>query len=215
MGQNVYTYDDLSSFCLARAVTSPETIFRDHGGQMRMSEALEAGISRYALYRMLDEGVVERVSRGLYRLVDLPTLGDPDLVVVALRVPKAIVCLVSALAFHELTTQVPHAVWIALPRGSNTPRLDHPPLSVHRFAREAYGSGIETHEVDGLPVRVYSPEKTLADLFKFRNRVGMDVVLEALGLYAERRRPDVGALLEYARVCRVERVMRPYLEAAL
>lgn len=194
---------------------NPKGIFRDHGGQMRMSEALEAGISRYALYRMLDEGVVERVSRGVYRLVDLPPLGDPDLAVVALRIPGAVVCLVSALAFHELTTQVPHAVWIALPRGSRTPRLEHPPLSVHRFARAAYEAGIETHGVDGVPIRVYGPEKTLADLFKFRNRVGMDVVLEALELYSERARTDVGALLEYARVCRVERVMRPYLEATL
>ena len=180
-----------------------------------MSEALEAGISRYALYRMLEEGVVERVSRGVYRLVDLPPLGDPDLAVVALRVPKAVVCLVSALAFHELTTQVPHAVWIALPRASQTPRLDHPPLSVHRFARAAYEAGVETHDVGGVPIRIYGPEKTLADLFKFRNRIGMDVVLEALESYAEQKRPDVGALLEYARVCRVERVMRPYLEATL
>ncbi len=182
---------------------------------MRMSEALEAGISRYALYRMLDEGVVERVSRGVYRLVDLPPLSEPDLAVVALRIPKAVVCLVSALAFHELTTQVPHAVWIALPRNARTPRLDHPPLSVHRFARSAYEAGVEMHHVDGVPIRIYGAEKTLADLFKFRNRVGIDVALEALELYAERHRPDVGALLDYARVCRVERVMRPYLEAVL
>lgn len=193
----------------------PEANFREHGGQMRMSEALAAGVSRDALYRMLDEGVVERVSRGVYRLADLPQLADPDLVVVALRIPEAVACLVSALAFHELTTQVPHAVWIALPRGAKTPRLDHPPLSVHRFAPQAYEAGMETHEVDGVPVRVHGAEKTLADLFEFPHRVGTDVVLEALDLYVERGRPDVGALLEYARACRVERVMRPYLEAVL
>lgn len=193
----------------------PEAIFREFGGRMRMSEALEAGISRYALYRMLDEGVVQRVSRGVYRLVDLPPLSDPDLAVVALRIPNAVVCLVSALAFHERTTQVPHAVWIALPRKASTPRLDHPPLSVHRFARVAYEAGVETHYVDEVPIRIYGAEKTLADLFEFRSRVGMDVVLEALELYTERKRPDVGALLEYARMCRVERPMRPYLEAML
>ncbi|MDT3681390.1 MAG: type IV toxin-antitoxin system AbiEi family antitoxin domain-containing protein, partial [Truepera sp.] len=101
----------------------PQVVFRQHGGQMRMSEALAAGVSRYRLYRMLDDGVLERVSRGVYRLAELPAISDPDLAVVALRVPRAVVCLVSALAFHDLTTQVPHAVWIALPRGVDTPRL--------------------------------------------------------------------------------------------
>lgn len=193
----------------------PETVFREHGGQMRMSEALEAGLSRYRLYRMLDDGVIERVSRGVYRLTELPPISDPDLAVVALRVPRAVVCLVSALAFHDLTTQVPHAVWISLPRGANTPRLDHPPLSVHRFAPDAYEAGVEVHELDGVEVKVYGAEKTLADVFKFRNQVGMDVALEALESYAARRQRDVQAVLEYARVCRVERVMRPYLEALL
>lgn len=193
----------------------PVTVFKAHGGQMRMSEALSAGVSRYRLYRMLDDGVLERVSRGVYRLTELPPISDPDLAVVAMRVPRAVVCLVSALAFHDLTTQVPHAVWIALPRGADTPQLDHPPLSVHRFAPEAYQAGVEVHELDGVDVKVYGAEKTLADVFKFRNQVGMDVVLEALELYAAHRRRDVQALLEYARVCRVERVMRPYLEALL
>lgn len=193
----------------------PQVVFRQHGGQMRMSEALAAGLSRYRLYRMLDDGVLERVSRGVYRLAELPAISDPDLAVVALRVPRAVVCLVSALAFHDLTTQVPHAVWIALPRGVDTPRLDHPPLSVHRFAPDAFEAGVEIHELDGVEVKVYGAEKTLADVFKFRNQVGLDVVLEALELYAGRRRRDVEALLEYARICRVERVMRPYLEALL
>jgi predicted transcriptional regulator of viral defense system len=196
-------------------VIDPVTVFKAHGGQMRMSEALAAGVSRYRLYRMLDDGVLERVSRGVYRLTELPPISDPDLAVVALRVPRAVVCLVSALAFHDLTTQVPHAVWIALPRGADTPRLDHPPLSVHRFGPDAFEAGVEVHELDGVEVKVYGAEKTLADVFKFRNQVGMDVALEALGLYAGRRRRDVEALLEYARICRVERLMRPYLEALL
>lgn len=193
----------------------PVTVFKAHGGQMRMSEALAAGVSRYRLYRMLDDGVLERVSRGVYRLTELPPISDPDLAVVALRVPRAVVCLVSALAFHDLTTQVPHAVWIALPRGTDTPRLDHPPLSVHRFAPDAFEAGVEVHELDGVEVKVYGAEKTLADVFKFRNQVGMDVALEALESYAARRRRDVQTVLDYARVCRVERVMRPYLETLL
>lgn len=182
---------------------------------MRMSEALAAGLSRYALYKMLDSGQLERISRGVYRLTDLPSVSDPDLLVIAVRVPRAVVCLVSAIAFHGLTTQVPHAVWIALPRSAETPRLDHPPLLVHRFAWEAYEAGVEEHVLDGVTVRVYGPEKSLADLFKFRNRVGLDVVLEALDLYLERGRPDVAVLMQYARICRVAQVMRPYLEAKL
>jgi predicted transcriptional regulator of viral defense system len=191
----------------------PEDLFRENGGRLRMSEAIGLGMSRYMLYALRDRGVIEQVSRGIYRLVDLPPIGNPDLVTVTLRVPGGVVCLVSALAFHELTTQVPHEVSLAIARGSRTPRLDHPPLRVYRFGSEAFAAGIDEHHLDGVPVRIYCPEKTLADAFKFRNRIGMDVVQEALKSYRARRRPDFDAVLRYARVCRVDQVMRPYLEA--
>ncbi|HOX25603.1 MAG TPA: type IV toxin-antitoxin system AbiEi family antitoxin domain-containing protein [Candidatus Krumholzibacteria bacterium] len=193
----------------------PEDLFRDHGGQLRMSEAIRLGMSRYMLYELRARGVIEQVSRGIYRLVDLPPIGYPDLVTVALRVPRGVVCLVSALAFHELTTQVPHEVSLAIPRGSRPPRLDHPPTRVYRFGAEAFAAGVEEHRLDEVPVRVYCPEKTLADAFKFRNRIGMDLVQEALKFYRARRRPDFDAVLHYARICRVDRVMRPYLEALI
>ncbi|NOY46305.1 MAG: transcriptional regulator [Deltaproteobacteria bacterium] len=193
----------------------PEEIFRRHGGQLRMSEALRHGISRYMLYSLRDKGVIERVSRGIYRLTELPPIGNPDLVTVSLRFPKAVVCLVSALAWHDLTTQVPHVISVAVPRNARMPSLDYPPVQAHRFSGEAYSSGIEEHRIDGVPVKVYDPEKTLADCFKFRNKIGMDVVLEALKLYKARKEFDLAKLLEYARVCRVEKVMRPYLEATL
>jgi predicted transcriptional regulator of viral defense system len=191
----------------------PEDLFRENGGRLRMSEAIGLGMSRYMLYALRDRGVIEQVSRGIYRLVDLPPIGNPDLVTVTLRVPGGVVCLVSALAFHELTTQVPHEVSLAIARGSRTPRLVHPPLRVYRFGSEAFAAGIDEHHLDGVPVRIYCPEKTLADSFKFRNRIGMDVVLEALKSYRARRRLDFDAVLHYARVCRVDQVMRPYLEA--
>jgi len=180
-----------------------------------MSEALRHGISRYMLYSLRDKGVIERVSRGIYRLTELPPIGNPDLVTVSLRFPKAVVCLVSALAWHDLTTQVPHVISVAVPRNARMPSLDYPPVQAHRFSGEAYSSGIEEHRIDGVPVKVYDPEKTLADCFKFRNKIGMDVVLEALKLYKARKEFDLAKLLEYARVCRVEKVMRPYLEATL
>ncbi len=193
----------------------PEEIFREHGGQLRMSEAIAHGITRYMLYALRDRGVIEPVSRGIYRLVDLPPIGNPDLVTVSLRYPNAVICLVSALAYHDITTQVPHEVSVAVPRDSRIPSLHYPPMRAHRFSKEAYEPGIETHRVDGVPVKIYNPEKTLADCFKFRNKIGMDVVLEALKLHKARNGFDLGQLLEYARVCRVERVMRPYLEATL
>jgi predicted transcriptional regulator of viral defense system len=192
-----------------------EEIFRKHGGQLRMSEAIKQGITRYMLYSLRDRGVIEQVSRGIYRLVDLPPISNPDLVTVSLRFPNAVICLVSALAYHDITTQIPHFVFVAVSRDSRMPSLDHPPIQVHRFSNEAYKSGIEEHPIDGVPVKVYSPEKTLADCFKFRNKIGMDVVLEALKLYKTRKKFNLGELLRYAKICRVERVMRPYLEATV
>ncbi|NLN59836.1 MAG: transcriptional regulator [Deltaproteobacteria bacterium] len=193
----------------------PEDIFRSCGGQLRMSEAIERGISRYMLYALRDKGVIEQVSRGVYRLVELPPISNPDLVTVGLRFPNAVICLVSALAYHEITTQIPHSVSVAVPRESRQPSLGYPPLSVHRFSDLAFRAGIEEHQIDEVPVKIYSPEKTLADCFKFRNKIGMDVVLEALKLYKARKQFNLEALLKYAKVCRVEKVMHPYLEASI
>ena len=192
-----------------------EEIFLDHGGQLRMSEALRHGITRYMLYSLRDRGIIEKISRGIYRLADLPSISNPDLVTVSLRFPKAVVCLVSALAFHDITTQLPHTVSVAVPREARIPSLDYPPVEAHRFADKAYNSGIETHLIDSVPVRVYCAEKTLVDCFKFRNKIGMDVVLEALKLYKKRNRFNPMLLLDYARICRISMVMRPYLEATI
>ncbi len=180
-----------------------------------MSEAVKRGITRYMLYSLRDKGIIEQVSRGIYRLVDLPPISNLDLVTVSLRFPKAVICLVSALAYHDITTQIPHVVSVAVSRGSRIPSLDHPPIQAHRFSNGAYKSGIEEHSIDGVPVKVYNPEKTLVDCFKFRNKIGMDVVLEALKLYKSRKKFNLDELLRYAKICRVEKVMRPYLEATL
>jgi predicted transcriptional regulator of viral defense system len=126
-----------------------------------------------------------------------------------------VVCLISALAYHDITTQIPHEVHVALPRGSEPPRLKHPPLRVFWFTGHSFTEGIDSHKVDGVSLRVYSPEKTLADCIKYRNKIDLDTVLEALRLYRSRKRPKVDDLMKFARVCRVERVIRPYLEALL
>lgn len=182
---------------------------------LRTGEALEQGIHPRTLYAMRDAGLLERMDRGLYRLADLPPLSDPDLVIVASKIPKGVICLVSALHFHDITTQIPHVVHIAVSRGAEPPRLDYPPTRLYWFSGKAFTAGVEVHQLDRTPVQVYSAEKTVADCFKYRNKIGMDTVLEALTLYRDQYKPKPRKLIEYAKVCRVEKVMRPYLKALL
>lgn len=125
----------------------------------------------------------------------------------------AVICLVSALAFHEITTQIPHQVDIAVPRGTKQPRLDFPPTRIFGFSEPVFGAGVATHRVDGVPVRVYAAAKTVADCFRFRNRIGIDVAVEGLRFFYEHKKAPIRELLDYARLCRVERIMMPYIEA--
>lgn len=190
-------------------------LIKQSGGMIRTAEALRAGVHPRDLYALHESGDLERLSRGLFRVSSLKPLPYPDLATVALRVPRCVICLVSALAFHGMTTQVPHTVSIALPKGATTPMLEDPPLTIHRFSPPIFEAGVETHPLNGVSLRVYSREKTLADCFRYRQRIGMDVVLEALKAYREAGRIAVPTLLLYARTCRVEKTMRPYLEAML
>jgi len=192
-----------------------KSVFNEHGGTLRTREALAAGIHPRTLYAMRDTGDLDQTGRGLFRLAGMPPLSEPDLITVAKKVPQGVFCLITALAFHQLTTQIPHEVQLALPRTARHPRLDYPPIQAFRFSTDSFGAGVETHQIDGLSVRVYSAEKTLADAFKYRNKIGLDVALDALRTYRDRRRPQFQKVLEFARICRVERVIRPYLEASL
>lgn len=187
--------------------------FDKHGGTLRTGEALAAGVHPRTLYAMRDAGELEQLARGVFRLASLPPLTEPDLATVAKRVPQGVVCLISALAFHGLTTQIPHEVHLALSRSVREPSLAYPPLHIYRFSDEAFKAGVDQSTIDGVPVRIYSPEKTLADCFKFRNKIGLDVAMEALKTYRSRGRPKFEKVLEFARICRVERTLRPYLEA--
>ena len=201
---------DLGKMSLDMAVA----VFKNHGGILHTAQALRLGIHPGTLYAMRDSGVLEMVSRGVYRLADSPPLGNPDLVTVAARVPGGVICLISALAFHGITTQIPHEVHVALPRGAEDP--PGPPTDkTYLFTGEAYTEGVELHELDGVIARIYSPEKTLADCFKFRNKVGLDTVVEAVRFYRERKRVKVEDIMRYAAICRVTKIIRPYLEALL
>lgn len=197
------------SFIKARAA------FGTRGGVLRTSEAMRLGVHPETLYAMRDSGTIERLSRGLYRLFDLPPLSNPDLATVGLRVPQGVVCLISALYYHELTTEIPRRVDLALKRGATAPRLDSPPIQVHWFSGQAFMEGVEVHPIDDVPVRIYSPEKTIADCFKYRHKLGIDTALEALKLYLGRRAANVDDLMRAAASCRVANVMRPYVEALL
>ena len=197
--------------------TSRETrirrAFQRSGGVLRTAQALRAGVHPRDLYDLRDAGVLECISRGVYRLADLPPLAEPDLATVAMRIPKAVIALVSALHFHGLTTEIPHEVSVALPPGTARPRLDWPPLRVVWLSGTMFSSGIETHERDGVRLRVYGAAKTVADCFKFRNRLGIEVAVEALRTGLEQRRFTPAEVLRAARTCRVGRIVRPYLEA--
>ena len=185
------------------------------GGLVRTKEAIRAGIHPRSLYEMLADGVIEKLSRGLYRLVELPPLGNPDIVSVCKRVPNGVICLISALAFYEITTQVPHEVYLAVSRNAIVPKIDYPPIRVFRFSGASYAEGIEVKKVDGVPVRIYNPPKTVADCFKYRNKIGIEIAVEALKRYRQTKHFNIEKILHFARICRVDNVMRPYLEAIL
>jgi predicted transcriptional regulator of viral defense system len=188
---------------------------KSQDSHIRTAQALQAGIHPRTLYQLRDQGHLEQISRGVYRLTTLSPIANPDLFIIAARIPQSVLCLVSALAFHNLTTQIPRLISIALPKGMESPRLDYPPISIHRFSLDSFSVGIEIHAVDGIPIQVYCPEKTLADCCKFRNKIGMDVFLEALELYRTRKQVNFAQILHYAQICRVQKVITPYLEAML
>jgi len=164
---------------------------------------------------MVDAGVLVRISRGVYQLAEISPTSDPDLAVVAVKAPTAVVCLISALAFHGLTTQIPHRVDLALPPGARTPKLDHPPVQVYRFGGRSMTEGVEEHDLGGTTVRIFSPPKSVADCFKFRNKIGLDVAVEALRMCLRERRASAADIMRYAEIDRVTKVLRPYIEAVL
>jgi len=200
---------------MATNIDRARRVFREHGGLLRSSEAQKLGVHPQTLSRMHDAGLLEREERGLYRLAEKQFLLEPDLIQVAKRVPKAVICLVTALAYHRATMQIPKNVWIALPREQKLPKVDHPPFEVVYLSRTPYSSGIERHKIEGISVPVYSLEKTIADCFKFRRRVGEDIALEALKDYLGRSDRNLDRLLQYARIDRVLQVIQPYLKVLL
>jgi predicted transcriptional regulator of viral defense system len=182
-------------------------------GVLRPRDLDPHGLPREHLRRLRDKGLLDQVGRGLYVLPEADLGAHFGLVTACKRVPHGVVCLLSALRFHEMTTQTPFEVWMAVDRTARLPEAPELPLRIVRFSGEALSQGIETHDVERCEVRVYAPSKTVADSFKYRNKIGVDVAVEALRDYLRLRKGTVDELWHYAGVCRVQSVMRPYLEA--
>ena len=189
-----------------------QTLLR-RAGTARSRELVAAGITRSELSRSVAAGQLVRVARGLYSLPGYQGGEHSALVAVAKRAPGVVFCLLTALRIHDLTTQAPFEVWIAIGNKDRPPRLDYPPLRTVRFSDSALAAGVETRRVDGVKVRVTSAAKTVADCFKFRNKIGLDVALEALREARRARKASADDLWRYAKINRVTNVMRPYLEA--
>lgn len=184
-------------------------------GVVRPRDLEARGIPRRWIYRLVREGQVERQSRGVYIAANHPYTENHGLALVAKQAPSAVVCLISALRFHEVTTQSPSQVWIALPEKARKPRLEFPPVRVARFSGSAFTQGVETHRLEGVEVRVYSLAKTVADCFKYRHKIGLDVALEALREGWRAGKFTMDQIDRAAQACRVRRIMRPYIEALI
>lgn len=182
-------------------------------GVLRARDLAVHHIPREYLVRLVKQGALEKRGRGLYTLPSADLTEHYSLVQVAARHPDAVVCLLSALSFHGLTTQSPSVLWIALPKGSRTPKLEYPLLRVCRYADAAFAAGVTTHHIAGRSVKVYNAAKTVADCFKFRNKIGLDIAMEALRDAWRQKKASMDQIVKYATVCRVNKVMRPYLEA--
>jgi len=184
-------------------------------GIIRPRELDRYGIPRNYLYRLERAGKLQRVGRGLYALPEAEPSEHRSLAEAAKRVPSGVICLLSALRFHELTTQAPFEVWLAIGQKAWRPRVEHPPLRIVRFSAGALNAGIEEHVLEGVSVPIFSPAKTVADCFKYRNKIGLDVAIEALRECRGSQRCSMDDLWHYAGICRVRNVMRPYMEAVV
>lgn len=198
---------------MPKQTKTDELIALAKAGPFRARDAQALGIPRSYLTRLTERGVLERISRGVYQLADAEVTELHSLAQVALHAPEAVICLLSALQLHELTTQAPSAVWVMIDHKARSPTLDSPRLEVVRASGEALHHGVEQREIEGVPVNVTSPAKTVVDCFRYRRHVGLDVALEALRDYLRRRGSSVDALVGAARADRVLSVLRPYLEA--
>jgi predicted transcriptional regulator of viral defense system len=187
--------------------------FKKHGGVLRFSDILKAGFHPDSLVAIEKAGKVEKIARGLYRIVNYKPGSHPDLVVASLQAQKGVICLISALSFHEATSEIPKCVDMAIPQGAHANRIKYPPVKFYRFAPKAWKAGLEEHEIEGYQIKIYNLAKTIVDCFKFRNRIGVNIAREALKIGIEERGVEPKEIMKYAKICRVSSIIMPILEA--
>lgn len=182
-------------------------------GVFTPSDVENADVPREYLYRLFRSGKVEKIGRGMYGLPGSNISEHHSLIEVAKKIPGSVISLISALHFHNLTTQLPNEVWVTLEKSSWTPKIDYPPINFTFVSGKAFSHGVQKHIIDGIPVKVYSPAKTVADCFKFRNKIGLDVAIEALKESWRENKVTMDEIAKASKVCRVSNIIRPYLEA--
>lgn len=185
------------------------------GGVVRFSVLLKAGFHPDTLAVLEKQGAVEKINRGLYRLADSSVSSHPDLVSACLQAPKGVICLVSALAFYEVTSEIPRQVEMAIPRGARVKKIAYPPVKQYQFSQEAWGAGIEECKIEGYSIRIYGLAKTVVDCFKFRNKIGADVAREALKIAVIEKHVQPKDIMHYAKICRVANIIKPILESMI
>ncbi len=186
-----------------------------NGGVVRFSGVLKAGFHSDLLKKLLLDGTIVKMERGFYRLARTKPGSQPDMVAASLLVPGGVFCLLTVLSYHEVTTEIPAAVDIAIRRGSRARKYKYPPLRFYRFSEKTWKAGAETVSLDGHEIKMYNLAKTAADCFKFRNRIGLDTAKEALKRIVLEKRVSAGEIMRFAKICRVSRIIKPYLDALL
>lgn len=189
--------------------------FKLHGGVARFSSLRKAGLHPDTIKRMEKEGKIEKIGRGLYRLSAHAIDSHPDYVLASLQTPKGVICLVSALYFYGATNEIPRFVDIAIPTGSRAIKIKYPPVKFYRFSPKTWASGVEKHRIEGHDIAIYSLAKTVADCFKFRNRIGVNVAREALKTAVTEKHVKPGEIMAYAKTCRVDGIIKPMIETLL
>lgn len=195
--------------------TAVTNFLRGKKGLATYAEIIKAGFNKAQLKTGLNSGRIQKVDRGLYRLSEGSNLSNPDIAAVSIKAPNGVVCLLSALAFHEATNEIPDCVHIAIPRGSHANKIKYPPVKFYRYNLSTWEAGIEEHEMDGRKIRIYNLARTIADCFKFRNKIGMNIARDALKVAVMEKGIKPPEIMQYAKICRVDRIIKPILETLL
>ncbi len=189
-------------------------IFKQHN-VVRLRDFIKAGIHQQIIMRMVNAGKIQRISRGLYMLEESDITANHSFVEVSCKIRKAVICLISALQFHDIGTQLPNKIWIAIPRTNTKPNFTNPPLNINWYSGRAYTEGIEIKVIEGIPVKIYNIPKTIADCFKFRNKIGMEVAIESLKECVREKKVNTEDIMYYASICRVSNIIKPYMESII